>query len=147
MSFVVDTNILSRTAPSQGDGGALADWLERNSDALYLSAVTLMEVQYGVARLRHRGATRKAALLEAWLDDVLTFYGDCILPVDPEVARRAGDLLALAQANGTEPGSEDALIAATADLRGMTVVTENVRHFAPMRVAVADPRDRLPGDA
>ncbi|MCA1974229.1 MAG: VapC toxin family PIN domain ribonuclease, partial [Caenispirillum sp.] len=74
MNFLVDTNILSRTAPSRvAENVGLSDWLVRNGDRLYLSAVTVMEVQYGVERLRHRGAARKAALLRAWLDDMIAF--------------------------------------------------------------------------
>jgi len=147
MNFLVDTNILSRTAPSRAaEAGALGDWLVRNGERLYLSAVTLMEVRYGVARLAHRGATRKAALLQAWLDDIAAFHGGRILPVDAAVALRAGELLARVQAGGVEVGSEDALIAATADLNGMAVLTENVRHFAPMGVAYVNPLDGLPDD-
>jgi hypothetical protein len=62
------------------------------------------------------------------------------------VALHAGTLLTRARAGGTEVDTEDALIAATADLNAMTVLTANARHFAPMRVRYADPRSGLPPD-
>ncbi|HEX3209747.1 MAG TPA: PIN domain-containing protein, partial [Geminicoccaceae bacterium] len=91
-----------------------------------------------------RQAPRKAALLQAWLADVTAFHRSRILVVDDEVALRAGQLLAKARAAGVKVSAEDALIAATADLRAMTVLTVNARHFAPMSVRYVDPRAGLP---
>jgi len=146
--YVLDTNVLSHGAPSrtQPDAGVVA-WLERNGQHLYLSAVTVAEIAYGVARLERRGAVRRAELLRAWLGDVLIFHGSRVLAIETEVAARAGELLAAAVAHGVEPGIEDALIAATADLRGFTVLTRNTRHFAPMGVAHMDPFVALPPEA
>jgi predicted nucleic acid-binding protein len=59
--------------------------------------------------------------------------------VDGEIALRAGHLLAVARSNGVDPGGEDALIAATADLRGLKPVTFDVVHFQPMGVALGAP--------
>jgi toxin FitB len=103
-------------------------------------------ISYGVAWLRHRQAQRKAALLQAWLDDVTAFHQSRILMVGDDVALRAGQLLAKARAGGVAVGAEDALIAATADLHAMTVLTANARHFAPMGVRYVDPRAGLPQD-
>jgi predicted nucleic acid-binding protein len=147
MSYIVDTNVLSRTSPIAATAGlALREWLERNSEHLHLSVVSVMEISYGIAWLRHRKARRKADLLQAWLDDVLTFHQGRVMVVDDDVAARAGQLLARARARGVEVGAEDALIAATADLHAMTVLTTNVRHFGPMHVRYADPLQALPPD-
>ena len=106
-----------------------------------------MEISYGIAWLRHRQAGRKAALLQAWLDDVTTFHHSRIIMVVDDIALRAGQLLAKARAGGVEVSAEDALIAATADLRAMTVLTANARHFVPMGVRYVDPRVTLPPDS
>jgi toxin FitB len=148
MSYVVDTDVLSQTSPTSAPSiPGLREWLERNSEGLHLSVVSLTEISYGTAWLRHRRATRKAMLLQVWLEDLIAFHGARILMVDDEIARHAGLLLARARAGGTEVGTEDALIAATADLNAMTVLTANARHFAPMRVRYVDPRSRLPPEA
>jgi len=74
MSYVVDTDVLSRTSPSTAQSiPGLREWLARNSEQLHLSVVSLMEISYGIAWLRHRKAQRKAALLQGWLDDVVAF--------------------------------------------------------------------------
>jgi predicted nucleic acid-binding protein len=144
MSYVVDTDVLSTTSPTAPSAiPGLPAWLERNSEHLYLSVVSLMEISYGIAWLRHRQARRKAALLQAWLADVAAFHKSRVLMADDGIALRAGQLLATARAAGVEVGAEDALIAATADLRAMTVLTVNARHFAPMSVRYVDPRAGL----
>jgi predicted nucleic acid-binding protein len=147
MNYVVDTDVLSTTSPTrQGSVPDLPAWLERNSERLYLSVISLMEISYGIAWLRHRQARRKAALLQAWFDDVTIFHKSRIIMIDDDVAMRAGQLLATARAGGVEVSAEDALIAATADLRALTVLTANARHFAPMGVRHLDPRAGLPPD-
>jgi toxin FitB len=148
MSYVVDTDVLSTTSPAASRPiPGLPAWLERNSEHLHLSVISLMEISYGIARLRHRQARRKAALLQAWLDDLTTFHRSRIIRVDDDVALRAGQLLAKARAGGVQVSAEDALIAATADLRALTVLTANARHFAPMGVRHVDPRAGLPPES
>lgn len=143
--FVLDTNILSQLSPSQTQPvPEIVSWIERNGERLFLSTISVMELSHGVEWLKHREATRKAVLLETWLHDVLVFYAAHILPVTNEVSLRAGVLLARARADGAEIAAEDALIAATADLRRMTVLTRNARHFRPMGIAHLNPFDQLP---
>ena len=143
--YLLDTNILSRTAPAKAKSAPdLIAWLRRNGEHCYVSAVTVAEIAYGAAWLAHRRASRKAADLQAWLRGILAFHHDRILPVDEVAALRAGELMARARANGVEIDMEDAMIAAAADLRGMIVLTGNAKHFAPMGVAFIDPFDTLP---
>jgi toxin FitB len=145
MSYVVDTDVLSTTSPTSPSAiPGLPAWLERNSEHLHLSVISLMEISYGIAWPRHRRAQRKAALLQAWLDDVTTFHRSRIIMVVDDIALRAGQLLAKARAGGVEVSAEDALIAASADVRAMTVLTANARHFVPMGVRCLDPRAGLP---
>jgi toxin FitB len=145
--YLLDTDVLSQGAPSKVRPNAgVRAWLERHGDGIHLSAVSLTEISYGIAWLKHRGAARKAALLDAWLRDVVTFYVDRIVPVDLGVSLRAGELIAEARANGTEVDAQDAWIAATADLKGMTVLTGNAKRFGPMGVKFVNPFENLPPD-
>jgi predicted nucleic acid-binding protein len=143
--YLVDTNILSISAPTkvQPHLEVLA-WLQRNSELLFLSVVTLLELSYGVSWLNHRRATEKATRLPAWIDRVCFYYRPRILPVDVRVALRAGALISLARGRGSKLATEDAVIAATADLHSLIVLTANARHFAPTGVALINPFERLP---
>ena len=109
-------------------------WLatQRSTD-LYLSVVTVGEIERGIARQKPRDPSF-AERLAVWLDRVLTWYGDRILPIDIPTARLWGGLLGLL---GHE--SADLLIAATALRHRLTVVTGNVRHFEPTGVDILDP--------
>jgi len=118
--------------------------MDRNSAALFLSAVTIAEVVDGIAKARREGATRKAATLSAWLDTLLHLYGDSILAFDAAVARIAGTLSDVARGQGQAPGFADIVVVATARHHGLTILTRNVRHFLPLGVLVVDPFVALP---
>lgn len=117
--------------------------MRRNADHLYISAVTVAEIEAGIARAVRIGATTKAERLRHWLDAIEHFYAGRILPFDIEAARAAGAILDRARAH--DPGFEDIAIAATAAAHGLTVLTANERHFAPLGVPSANPLKRLPG--
>lgn len=143
--YILDTNIVSELSPGKvAPDPDIVAWIRRNGGQCYLSTVTLTEIAYGVARLRQRGATAKSRRLAAWLDDVVATGGDQIIPIDSAIALRAGVLLAMARATGVEPDIEDAWIAASGELRGMTVLTFSDADFRPMGVAVCNPRAELP---
>jgi predicted nucleic acid-binding protein len=144
-AYLFDTDCLSAASPVAGNGAdVFRRWIAGNGERLFLSPVSLAEVAYGIARLVHRGAVRKAALLQAWSDDVLAFHEARILVLDAAIGRRTGQLLAAAQARGVQPSFEDAAIAATAEHHGLTVLTRNLSHFASMGVACLDPIEGLP---
>ena len=130
--FLLDTNVVSELRRPRPHGAVLA-WLRTISDAdLHLSAVTIGELQAGVEITREQDAA-KAAEIETWLEQVAVSYN--ILPMDGRVFRcwarlmhrRSDDLL------------EDAMIAATAKVHNLTVVTRNIRDFEPFSVATLDP--------
>jgi len=131
--FLIDTDVLSALRKRERYPEFLG-WLagQRPSD-LYLSVVTVGEIERGIARERQRNPGF-ADQLGAWLDNLVRLYGDRILPVDSSVARRWGHLT-----GERGHGSPDLLIAATALEHGLTVVTRDVRHFEPAGVAVLDP--------
>jgi predicted nucleic acid-binding protein len=143
----LDTNVLSFTAPTKAlPDRALQAWTRRNSDRLFLSVITLLELSHGATWLEHIRATAKAARLTTWIELVRTHYERRILLVDAAVAIRAGKLITVARAGGVQIDTEDAIIAATADLHSLTVLTDNVRHFAATGVAYVNPFATLPPD-
>ena len=142
--YLVDTNVISAAAPSRPVSPALVEWLDAHSAALFMSAVTVAEIEDGIARLGREGATRKSADLTAWLDTVLHLYGDRILAFDAATARIAGAMSDRARGLGHAPGLADIIIAATAQHRGLTVLSRNLRHLEPLGVAVVDPFVKLP---
>jgi predicted nucleic acid-binding protein len=143
--YLVDTNVISAGASSrETTSGAVADWMARNSDRLYLSVITVTEIGDGIAKARRTGAIRKADLLTGWFGVMLHLYDNRILPFDLPAAHCAAQLSDHARAIGLSPGFPDLAIAATAQARGLTVLTRNLRHFAPLGVKVQNPFDLLP---
>ena len=143
--FLVDTNVLSMGAPGSSESpAALTDWLDARSDELFLSTVTVAEISDGIAKLRRTGALARADRLDDWLDVVLHLYGDRVMPFDVPAARHAGLLIDQARATGQAPGFADLAIAATAGVLGLTVLTRNIWHFAPLDIPAVDPFESLP---
>ena len=143
--YLVDTNVISATAPTTGvKRSELMAWMDSHSRELFLSAVSVAEIADGIAKAKREGAKRKASDLSAWLRTVLHLYGDRVLPFDGAVAEIAGALSDLARSRGHSPGFADIAIAATARRHGLTILSRNERHFAPLEVAVVDPFRKLP---
>ncbi len=135
--FLLDTNVVSELRKI-GDGKAdarVVAWIsERDAEAFYISALTLMELEIGILRIERRDGAQ-GERLRRWMDlHVLPEFLERTLPVDSAVA------LQCARLHVPDPRSErDALIAATALVHGMTVVTGNFSDFAATGVAAIDP--------
>jgi len=143
--YLVDTDVISAAAPSTAaTRPEIVEWIDAHSDDLFLSAVTIAEIADGIAKAKREGATRKASDLSAWLQTVLHLYGDRVLPFDTPTAEIAGALADLARGRGHSPGFADVAIAATARHHGLTILSRNERHFAPMAVAVIVKNQRSP---
>jgi predicted nucleic acid-binding protein len=141
----VDTNVISASAPSKAVSTAeLLKWMDDHSARLYLSAVTVAEIEDGIAKARRERARRKAADLTAWLDTLLHLYGDRVLAFDVRAARIAGALSDLARSKGLAPGFADIVIGATARVHQLIILTRNVRHFAPLGIPTINPFRELP---
>jgi len=141
----VDTNVISAGAPSKSPAAAdLVDWMDAHSSALYLSAVTVAEIEDGIAKVRREQARRKWSDLAAWLETLLHLYGDRIVAFDIAAARLAGALSDLARSKGLAPGFADLIIAATARSHGLIILTRNTRHFEPLGLPTLNPFERLP---
>lgn len=137
--YLFDTDVISLLAPHRpGVPEGFASWAEEQDrlEQLYLSAVSVHELEKGVRLLDSRGATRKARSLESWLRALVKHHADVILPVTAEVAQVSGELEAKAVANGFTSGASDAMIAGTAHHFGLVLVTRNVKHFEPFEIAV-----------
>lgn len=132
--YLIDTNVLSALRRRRRNPDVVR-WIESQRMAdLYISAVTVGEIERAIVQ-QQRHNPDFARNLTVWLDRILDWYGDRILPVDVVTARRWGQLSA---ALGHD--SIDLLIAATALEHGLAVATRNVRHFEPTGVAVIDLR-------
>ncbi|MEI8254306.1 MAG: PIN domain-containing protein [Deltaproteobacteria bacterium] len=130
--FLADTNVVSELTRKLPDAGALR-WLEAQS-ALVVSAITLEELSFGVARAQPQ--IRKRLL--AWFEALLA-SGPVVVAVDDRVARAAGVLRAGAAGRGRVMSQADALIGASALVTGRTLVTRNVRDFDGCGVPLLDP--------
>jgi predicted nucleic acid-binding protein len=137
--FVLDTNVVSELRKA-GDGKADANvvaWVSSvDAATLYLSTVTLLELELGILRILRRD-TVQGTKLRTWMDRyVLPEFSDRILPLDQAVALRGAAL------HVPDPRADrDATIAATALVHGMTVVTRNLVGFEPTGVRVMNPWD------
>ena len=139
--YLLDTNVLSELRKA-GDGRADAQvvaWLSGvDAGSCFVSALTLMELEIGILRIQRRDAAQ-GQRLRAWMDErVLPQFVDKTLPVDTPVALRCARL------HVPNPCSErDALIAATALVHGLIVVTRNTADLVATDVALLDPWQSL----
>lgn len=137
MMFVLDTNVVSelrKVRLGKADGNVAA-WAESvDATDLFVSAITIMELELGVLSVERKDATQ-GAMLRAWLEQqVLPEFAGRTLPVDTAVAQRCARLHV-----PDKRGERDALIAATALVHGMTVVTRNIADFKPTGVSLFNP--------
>ena len=135
--FVLDTNVvpeLRKVRLGKADLSAAA-WAQSVDAAdLYVSTMTIMELELGVLAIEDKDATQ-GAMLRSWLEQhVLPEFSGRTLPVDTAVAQRCAHLHV-----PDKRGGRDALIAATALVHGMTVVTRNVADFQPTGVTIINP--------
>jgi predicted nucleic acid-binding protein len=126
LSFLLDTNAFSAIVDT-GRDRYVTDWLTGvDEDDLFISVLTVGEIRRGVALLASGRRKRDIGMAT---DRLIAEYGERVLPIDEAIARRWGDLSARYRESGVVVGVVDELIAATALMHALVVVTRNVRHF------------------
>jgi toxin FitB len=135
--YLLDTNVISELRKRTRANPGVVDFFKRieaDQTPVFLSVVTVGELRRGVELIRHRGDVPQAKRLERWLLSLLESYGDYILDIDSDIAQLWGRLRVPLHENAL-----DKLIAATALIHDLTVVTRNRDDFAQTRVRVLDP--------
>ena len=131
MTYLLDTNILSETRKRDPAPGVV-DWIKSTPpDQLHVSVLTLGEITQGIARVRARGDQAQAAILERWMRGIEKGFAGRALPVTLRVAAEWGRQQPMPVI--------DALIAATARVNGLTLVTRNVKDFERAGVPLINP--------
>ena len=134
--YLLDTNVISELRRVKPHGAVVA-WIQSIEDKdLYLSAVTIGEIQAGIEITREQDVT-KAVQIERWLDMVADTYN--VLPMDSSVFRVWAKLMH----RTSDTLYEDAMIAATAKVHHLTVVTRNVADFQGLGVKLLNPFDGM----
>lgn len=141
MMFVLDTNVVSelrKVRLGKADANVTAWAASVDAADLFVSAITIMELELGVLSIERKDATQ-GVMLRSWLEQlVLPEFARRTLTVDTAVAQRCARLHV-----PDRRGERDALIAATALVHGMTVVTRNTADFAPTGVPLINPWEAL----
>jgi predicted nucleic acid-binding protein len=134
MNYLIDTNIISEVRKGAKCDRNVAAWYESIADAdIYLSVLVLGEIRKGVERARPNDPAQARAL-EKWLTDVIKSFAERILPIDQAVADEWGRMSA------ERPLSTiDALLAATAKMHGMTLVTRNIADVIDLGTDLLNP--------
>jgi predicted nucleic acid-binding protein len=137
--FLLDTDVLSALAKRRREP-PVERWLaRRRDDELFLSVVSVGEIERGIEMQRDRDPAFAERLAD-WFERLLAVHSERVLPFDLAAARRWGELNAR-----ISHGGADLQIAATALTRGLTVATRNGAHFAPTGVAVVNPFEAREG--
>ena len=133
LKYLLDTNVLSETRKKKADAGVIAFLQAAEASTLYISVLTLGELRKGVAKKKREDA-EMAKRLADWVDGLEYSFADRILGVDAATARLWGDW------SSERPRPVvDTLLAATAVLHGLTLVTRNVRDVRGLAVKLLDP--------
>jgi predicted nucleic acid-binding protein len=137
VSFLLDTNVLSESSKPQPDD-AVRTWLHSvDEDMLFVSAITLAELRFGIERLAP-GARRNS--LELWLrESLIERLGLRLLVVDSAIAAEWGTLQAQTQARGRRMNTMDCFLAATARVHQLVMVTRDVDHFSSVGCELFNP--------
>ncbi|PTE08073.1 type II toxin-antitoxin system VapC family toxin [Mesorhizobium helmanticense] len=140
--YLLDTSFLSAFAPDRPLlPSHVQKWVtdQRERGSWHMSSIVVLELEKGITKLKRSGGHAKVERISQWFESLLVEFDQRILPVDVAIGREAGRLEDSANARGVNPGLADVLIAATARLNGLSVLTANVRHFAVLDVPYLNP--------
>ena len=132
--FLLDTNIISEIRKGARCDPNVADWFRAiPDDEMFLSVLVIGEIRQGIERLRPRNR-RRAEELQSWLEELLKSFSDRVLPVDSRVAQTWGRI----NAHDSFP-VVDSMLAATAEVYGLTLVTRNIGDISRCGVRCLNP--------
>jgi len=141
--YLLDTNIVYLFDPRRASEAApVVDWMRANDLLLFLSTITLTELEAGILKFVRERKEARARQLVALRDGLIADFADRLLPLDVEVALTIARLAEAVRSMVIE--RTDLIIAATARVHGLTVLTRNMRHFEPTGVPAIDPTRSLP---
>jgi predicted nucleic acid-binding protein len=136
VNYIIDTNVISEVRKGSDCNPRVAAWYASIDDeSIYLSVLVLGEIRKGIERARPKESA-KARVLEQWLTTLNRSYAERILPIDQAVAEEWGRMSAKRAVS-----TVDALLAATAKVHGMTLVTRNIAHTAHLGARLLNPFD------
>ncbi|MCW5652467.1 MAG: type II toxin-antitoxin system VapC family toxin [Hydrogenophaga sp.] len=140
MMLILDTNVVSEARKSTCASNVQAWLAAQSTDQLFITAITVLEIQRGISLAEQRGDAAQAGVFNHWLEKmVLPAFAGRILPIDHVVARQAAKLQWADSRDYRDP-----LIAATGLVHGAAVVTRNIKHFEATGVQLVNPWEFLP---
>jgi hypothetical protein len=142
-AYLLDTNVVSMLDPRRHvHAPALIEWLDRNGASLFLSVITIAEMDAGVLKLRRERKSTRADELAGLVTSILADFGDRVLSVDTETARHAARL---GEQSHRQPiDLPDLIIAATAARHGLILLTRNINELGRLGIDARDPFASLP---
>jgi predicted nucleic acid-binding protein len=137
MPYLLDTNVVAEAMRAQPDTHVMTWLVAQSSAAVYLSVLTIGEIEQGIVRSAH---PRRAERLRRWLhEDLIPGFGTRILAVDAAVMRQWGQITGRASLQGRPVGLVDSLLAATAITHGLILANRNARDVAALPVQTVNP--------
>lgn len=136
--YLLDTNIVSLFDPRRATEAApLIQWMREHDPLLFVSTITLTEIETGILKLIRERKDARARQITALRDGLIADFNERLLPLDVDVALAVARIAEVVRPMVVERA--DLIIAATAMVHGMTVLTRNQRHFEPTGVPTLDP--------
>ena len=143
--YLLDKNVVSMLDPRRHQKEpALISWLDRNGASVFLSVMTITEMDAGVLKLRRDGKTERADQIAGLVSSILTEFAGRLLAIDIDTARHVARLGA--ETYQKQVPLPDLIIAATAARHGLIVLTRNLKDFGRLSVKALDPFTELPAD-
>jgi hypothetical protein len=137
VSFLLDTNVISEWVKPRPDPNVIAWLADIDEDRTFLSAVSFAEIRLGIELIPDG---RRRGRLAAWLaEDLPIRFEGRIIPVDRRIAEIWGVITARGRKSGVTLATIDGFFAATAEAYRLTLVTRNIRDFAPLEISLLDP--------
>jgi predicted nucleic acid-binding protein len=145
VTYLLDTNVVSILDPRRRpQAPGLVEWLDRNGAILYLSVMTIAEIDAGILKLKREGKTERAKALEGLVATMAADFADRVLPIDMATARHVARLGELTYRQPI--GLPDLIIAATAVRHGLILLTRNIGEIGRLGIGARDPFAELPSD-